>query len=164
MTVSVSKSAGRLVPQLTPLQQRTQATRLAQAVPCLAAAYEQALGRWLGDPVLRLAGRPIITECYRSAERQNELYAQGRTKPGLVVTYKRGGQSKHNLGPPTPALDVAFVLADGPVSWSGLLLSKFARLMKYADARVVWGGDWKMLDRPHFEVLTESRKGGDSHG
>ncbi|NVO84296.1 M15 family metallopeptidase [Hymenobacter terrestris] len=151
---------------LTPVQKQRQAKRLAEAVPTLAAAYSQALGRWVGDPVLRLVGVPFITECYRSPERQNELYAQGRTKAGLVVTYKRGGQSKHNQGPPTPAMDVAFLLADGSVSWSGLLLSKFARLMKYADARVVWGGDWPSFkDRPHFEVLTDSSgKGGDGHG
>ncbi|WP_251047137.1 M15 family metallopeptidase [Hymenobacter sp. ISL-91] len=154
----------RTVPVLSAAQERRQAVRLEQAVPSLAAAYSQALARWLGDPVLRLAGRPIITECYRSPERQNELYTQGRGKPGPVVTYKRGGESKHNLGPPTPALDVAFQLADGSVSWSGLLLSKFARLMKYADARVVWGGDWPSFkDRPHFEVLT-GWKGGDGRG
>jgi peptidoglycan L-alanyl-D-glutamate endopeptidase CwlK len=139
---------------LTPTQQKSQAVRLAQAVPCLAEAYAQALGRWVGDPVLRLAGLPIITECYRSPERQDELYQQGRSKPGLVVTYKRGGESNHNKQP-TPALDVAFLLADGSVSWSGLLLSKFARLMKAADARVHWGGDWPgFKDRPHFEVLS----------
>ncbi|GAB2777821.1 hypothetical protein GCM10027175_14930 [Hymenobacter latericoloratus] len=129
-------------------------------MPHLAAAFAQALSRWQGDPVLRLVGLPFVTECYRSPERQNELYAQGRSKPGPIVTYKRGGQSKHNVGPPTPALDVAFRLADGSVSWSGLLLSKFARLMKAADARVVWGGDWATFkDRPHFEVLT-GQKGG----
>lgn len=144
----------RTAPVLTPTQQKSQAVRLAQAVPCLADAYSQALGRWVDDPVLRLAGLPIITECYRSPERQDELYQQGRSKPGLVVTYKRGGESNHNKQP-TPALDVAFLLADGSVSWSGLLLSKFARLMKAADARVHWGGDWPgFKDRPHFEVLS----------
>ena len=144
----------RVAPVLLSAGQKIQAARLAQAVPSLAAAYSQALARWLGDPVLRLAGLPIITECYRSPERQDELYAQGRSKPGLVVTYKRGGESNHNKRP-TPALDVAFLLSDGEVSWSGLLLSKFARLMKAADARVHWGGDWPgFKDRPHFEVLS----------
>jgi len=143
----------RWVPVLTPAQVQSQATRLRQAVPSLAAAYSEALRRWVGDPVLRLAGLPIITECYRSPERQDELFEQGRSKPGPVVTYKRGGESNHNKVP-TPALDVAFLLADGSVSWSGLLLSKFARLMKAADARVHWGGDWLgFKDRPHFEVL-----------
>ncbi|GGG35679.1 M15 family metallopeptidase [Hymenobacter glacieicola] len=163
-TISLTQ---REVPRLNLVQQQRQVERLAQAVPALAAAYGEALTLWLGDPVLRLAGRPIITECYRSSERQNGLYAQGRSKPGPIVTYKRGGESKHNLRP-TPALDVAFLLADGSVSWSGLLLSKFARLMKAADARVLWGGDWngngrsddeRWLDRPHFELLSVPRGG-----
>jgi len=52
---------------------------------------------------------------------------------------------------------VAFLSPDGGVSWSGLLLSKFARLMKAADARVHWGGDWPgFKDRPHFEVLSQT--------
>ena len=145
-------SLARAVPKLSGVQQRVEAARLAQAVPSLSAAYAQALARWLGDPVLRLAGVPFITECYRSPERQDELYKQGRSKPGPIVTYKRGGESKHNILP-SRALDVAFLLADGEVSWSGLLLSKFARLMKAADARVQWGGDWPAFkDFPHFEV------------
>ncbi|MFC6223797.1 M15 family metallopeptidase [Hymenobacter artigasi] len=159
MSPSKPASAGaalqprRWVPVLTPAQLQRQAARLHQAVPSLAAAYSDALRRWMGDPVLRLVGLPIITECYRSPERQDELYEQGRSKPGPVVTYKRGGESNHNKVP-TPALDVAFLLADGSVSWSALLLSKFARLMKAADARVHWGGDWPgFKDRPHFEVL-----------
>ena len=140
---------------LGPAGVRVQAARLGEARPALAAAYSRALARWLADPVLRRVGRPLITECYRSPERQNELYALGRTKPGQVVTYKRGGESNHNVGPPTPALDVAFLLPDGSVSWSGLLLSKFARLMKAADGRVRWGGDWPHFkDYPHFEVLS----------
>ena len=143
---------GREAPQLSAAQLLTQAARLAQAVPRLGAAYVRALGRWQGDPVLRLAGRPIITECFRSVKRQDELYAQGRTAPGGIVTYKRGGESNHNVLP-SVALDVAFVLADGSVSWSGFLLSKFARLMKAAGAQVRWGGDWPHFkDRPHFEV------------
>ena len=48
---------------------------------------------------------------------------------------------------------MAFILPSEQVSWSGLLLSKFARLMKVADAQVRWGGDWPHFkDRPHFEV------------
>ena len=142
----------RTVVKLTPAQSARQFARLAEAVPCLRAAYLEALGRWTGDPVLMALGLPMVTECYRSPERQDELYEQGRSKPGPVVTYKRGGESNHNKVP-TPALDVAFLLVDGSVSWSGLLLSKFARLVKAADARVRWGGDWAgFKDQPHFEV------------
>ena len=148
----VSPALTRTAPVLGSVRAKIQAARLAQAMPSLRAAYAQALARWEGNPVLRLTGLPFVTECYRSPERQDELYKQGRSKPGPVVTYKRGGESKHNRLP-TPALDVAFLLPNGEVSWSGLLLSKFARLMKAADARVRWGGDWpKFKDRPHFEV------------
>jgi len=145
----------RVAPTLSQAQAARQFARLAEAVPQLREAYRVALGRWVGDPALRLLGLPIVTECYRSPERQDELYAQGRSKPGPVVTYKRGGESNHNKRP-TLAIDVAFLLSDGSVSWSGLLLSKFARLMKAADARVRWGGDLpgEFKDFPHFEVLS----------
>ena len=143
---------GRIAPRLNAAQLVRQVARLADVRPELVAAYQEALRRWSGDPVLRLLGLPIVTEGYRSPERQDELYTRERSAPGPVVTYKRGGESKHNFLP-SRALDVAVLLADGSVSWSGLLLSKFARLMKAADARVRWGGDWpKFKDRPHFEV------------
>ena len=143
---------GRVAPRRNVAQMVRQAARLAEVRPELVAAYQEALRRWSGDPGLRLLGLPIVTEGYRSAEAQDELYTHGRSAPGPVVTYKRGGESKHN-SLPSRALDVAFLLADGEVSWSGLLLSKFARLVKAADARVHWGGDWlKFKDRPHFEV------------
>jgi peptidoglycan LD-endopeptidase CwlK len=34
----------------------------------------------------------------RTDEEQNDLYAQGRTKPGRIVTNARGGYSNHNFG------------------------------------------------------------------
>ena len=139
-------------PRLNVAQRLRQATRLAQVRTELVEAYQLALRRWMGDPVLMALGLPFVSEGYRSSAAQDELYTHGRSAPGPVVTYKRGGESKHNLLP-SRALDVAFLLADGSVSWSGLLLSKFARLMKAADARVHWGGDWpKFKDAPHFEV------------
>ena len=142
----------RMAPRLNVAQMVRQTARLADVRPELVAAYQVALHRWSGDPVLRLLGLPFVTEGYRSAAAQDELYTRGRSAPGPVVTYKRGGESRHNTLP-SRALDVAFLLADGEVSWSGLLLSKFARLMKAADARVHWGGDWPGFnDRPHFEM------------
>ena len=149
-TLTVSQP---LPPRLNVAQRLRQATRLSQVRPELGEAYQLALRRWMGDPVLMALGLPFVSEGYRSPERQDELYTHGRSAPGPIVTYKRGGESKHNTLP-SRALDVAFLLADGEVSWSGLLLSKFARLMKAADARVHWGGDFPgdFKDRPHFEV------------
>lgn len=84
-----------------------------------------------------------ITEGMRSFQRQNELYAQGRTKPGAKVTNAKGGQSFHNYG---VAVDVAF---HGPRPydeshpWSKLGAAGEA-------AGLAWGGHWG--DRPHFEL------------
>jgi peptidoglycan L-alanyl-D-glutamate endopeptidase CwlK len=129
-----------------------QAACLASVRPELAAAYAVALQRWLGDPLLVVLGRPFVSEGYRSVQEQDELYTHGRSAPGPIVTYKHGGESKHNELP-SKALDVAFLLPDGTTSWSAELLDKFAWLMKAADARVHWGGDWpEFKDRPHFEV------------
>ena len=38
----------------------------------------------------------LITCTWRSGIEQDQLYAQGRTKPGRIVTRARAGQSKHN--------------------------------------------------------------------
>lgn len=138
--------------QLSSAQAKRQAERLASVRLDLRTAFAKALLNWLGQPKLMLLGRPILTEGYRSPAVQDSLFAQGRTKPGPVVTYKRGRESKHNLLP-ARALDVAFLLANGQISWSAELLGKFAQLMKAANPVVRWGGDWPgFKDRPHFEV------------
>lgn len=48
---------------------------------------------------------PYLFEGHRTMERQNGLYAQGRTKPGSIVTYVKGGGSWHNYG---LAVDIVF--------------------------------------------------------
>ena len=138
--------------RLSEEQAGRQAARLADVRADLRAAYAAALLAWLNRPELARLGRPIVTEGYRSPAAQDALYEQGRTKPGAVVTYKRGGESKHNLVP-ARALDVAFLLSNGQVSWSAELLAKFAGLIKAASRGVRWGGDWPgFRDQPHFEV------------
>src|SRR5687767_7494495 len=63
----------------------------------------------------------VMTTCtYRSSEEQAELYAQGRTKPGKVVTWAPPGQSKHNFTvsgqPASKAFDFV-VLRHGKIIW-----------------------------------------------
>ena len=41
---------------------------------------------------------PYIDEVLRTFKRSDELYAQGRTKPGPIVTNAPGGTSLHNYG------------------------------------------------------------------
>tara|TARA_R110000868_G_scaffold114344_2_gene306422 strand:+ start:5808 stop:6959 length:1152 start_codon:yes stop_codon:yes gene_type:complete len=47
-----------------------------------------------------------ITEGYRTPERQNELYAQGRTTAGKIVTWAKAGESYHQS---KKAFDVCFI-------------------------------------------------------
>ncbi|MFT6821499.1 MAG: peptidoglycan hydrolase-like protein with peptidoglycan-binding domain, partial [Myxococcota bacterium] len=49
--------------------------------------------------------RPYVISGYRSFELQDEIYKQGRTKPGNKVTWVKGGGSWHNYG---LAVDIAF--------------------------------------------------------
>src|ERR1043165_556102 len=64
-----------------------------------------------------------FTQTLRTFEEQNALYAQGRTKPGQIVTNAKGGQSYHNYG---LAIDFALLIdknGDGKpdeVSWDRL--------------------------------------------
>lgn len=49
--------------------------------------------------------RYVATRGWDSFATQDEIYAQGRTKPGLIVTHAKGGESQHNFG---LALDFVF--------------------------------------------------------
>lgn len=68
------------------------------------------------------AGLDVLITCtYRSGAEQDQLYAQGRTKPGPIVTRARAGQSKHNHTlngkPASLAFDVVPMI-DGKPMWS----------------------------------------------
>jgi len=54
---------------------------------------------------------------YRSNAEQDALYAKGRTAPGKVVTWARGGQSRHNSYP-SEAVDFAPYPIDWLDDWS----------------------------------------------
>lgn len=62
----------------------------------------------------------LVTCTYRSGKEQDELYAQGRAKPGRIVTRARAGQSKHNAknamgSPAAEAFDVVPLRHGKPV-------------------------------------------------
>jgi len=94
----------------------------------------------------------IITCTYRSGAEQNELYAQGRTKSGRIVTWAKAGQSKHNLMP-SKAFDIA-IIKNGKCVWdisdpSWEIVGKTG-----TELGLKWGGNWKSQKRefPHFEI------------
>jgi peptidoglycan L-alanyl-D-glutamate endopeptidase CwlK len=96
----------------------------------------------------------VLTFGYRSIEQQDRLYAQGRTKPGKIVTNARGGQSPHNYG---LAIDLA-PLKNGKIDWNDLkLFEEMVRLGKEVarehNLPLTFGADFKSLkDLPHVEL------------
>lgn len=97
-----------------------------------------------------------ITQGFRSIEEQNELYSQGRTKPGKVVTNAKGGDSYHNYG---LAIDFCLIVDDKQYVWD--IDGDFDEDKKADWMEVVeeakklgfeWGGDFKSFkDYPHFQ-------------
>lgn len=80
----------------------------------------------------------IITSTYRDAESQNEIYAQGRTKPGPKVTNAKAGQSWHNY---RVAFDFVPVV-NGKADWKNL--DNFRKCGEVAeDLGLEWAGRWK---------------------
>ena len=98
----------------------------------------------------------VVVQGNRTQAEQDALYAQGRTKPGKVVTWTRN--SNHIGG---RAIDVA-PWVNGAVEWDdngklGLwprIAEAFKSAAKELGVEIVWGGDWKTTkDRPHFELV-----------
>ena len=92
----------------------------------------------------------IITCTYRDDEAQAELYAQGRTKPGRIVTYAKPGQSMHNK---RLAFDVVPLRA-GKAVWGtqGEDLALWQKIGALGEAQgLSWGGRWNHPDMPHFQ-------------
>lgn len=89
-----------------------------------------------------------ITEGYRTPERQEELYAQGRTAPGPRVTNARAGQSNHQS---KKAFDIV-ILKNGKEVDKKEIWSQLGALGK--SAGLAWGGDFKSIYDPnHFEFM-----------
>lgn len=103
-------------------------------------------------------GVDIIFTCtYRDDECQDSLYAQGRTKPGKIVTNARAGQSAHNtLGadgkPAAMAFDVVPV-RDGKPIWdvedpAWQVVGEVA-----TELGLLWAGYWtKFKEYPHCQL------------
>lgn len=83
----------------------------------------------------------------RTYAEQDELYAQGRTAPGLKVTNSRGGFSNHNFG---IAFDIG--VFEGQKYLAESVKYKAVGALG-TDLGLEWGGNWKTLvDQPHFQL------------
>ncbi len=86
-----------------------------------------------------------ITDGVRTFQEQDNLYAQGRTKPGKIVTNAKAGESYHNYG---LAIDVV-PMVNGKPNYKDDY-QKIAKIGK--SLGFVWGGDFKTIkDQPHFQ-------------
>lgn len=103
--------------------------------------YEVCMAKW------KIAGlHPTPTSFFRSMQEQTNIYAIGRTKPGIIQSYTKAGYSMHNYG---LAFDVSFPSLE------------YAAAAKIAKALgLTWGGEFtitlngkkkRFLDRPHFQ-------------
>lgn len=104
-----------------------------------------------------------VLEGVRSQERQNELWAQGRTNPGPVVTWVQtaGAHGVHEDG-----FGHAVDLAPYPIDWNDLARFDQVAQAMFAAAdelgvKLRWGADWNRngkarergeSDSPHFEL------------
>lgn len=94
-----------------------------------------------------------IVQGFRTFSEQDALYAQGRTKPGAIVTKAKGGQSFHNYG---IAIDFCLMLDGNEISWNvgkdydGDGLADWMEVVQiFIRAGWTWGKAFN--DLPHLE-------------
>lgn len=112
----------------------------------------------------------LVVQGLRTAEEQAELYAQGRTKPGPIVTWVL--HSNHQAAPDGlgHAVDLAAVdpTKPGGIDWASTedydtIKGAMFAAAPHAGITLRWGEDWNMngvprehgeTDEDHFEIHT----------
>ena len=100
------------------------------------------------------AGLFVLVTCTgRTGAEQADLYAQGRTKPGRIVTWAKPGESWHEKG---RALDVVPMRNGKPV-WgtTGADLALWLQVAAIFEAvGFEWAGRWpaRVREFPHFQI------------
>lgn len=120
--------------------------RLARVHPRLAE-----LGLRMIDLCAQSGVAVLITQGLRTWQEQDDLYAQGRSKPGKIVTNAKGGQSWHNFG---LAFDIVVLDSVGKAEWDTAHpgWKEAAKIGK--SLGLEWGGDWPSFkDLPHFQLV-----------
>ena len=95
------------------------------------------------------AGHDVLIYCtLRSNTEQTQLYAQGRTAPGRVVTNARAGESWHNFG---RAFDFVPLVAGKPAWNDSDLYLKCGRIAE--SVGLEWAGRWtgKLRETAHCQ-------------
>jgi len=103
----------------------------------------------------------LVTSTFRDNESQGELYEQGRTRPGKIVTNAKAGESWHNY---RCAVDVV-PLVNGKPNWDGSdpIWQTIGELGEQAGLE--WAGRWHSFkELAHFQytgglTLTDLKSG-----
>jgi peptidoglycan L-alanyl-D-glutamate endopeptidase CwlK len=82
----------------------------------------------------------------RSYMEQDALYAKGRTAAGKKVTNAPAGHSNHNFG---IAFDIG-IFRGKEYCGEHALYHELGTLGK--SLGLEWGGDWKFVDEPHYQL------------
>lgn len=92
----------------------------------------------------------------RTVEEQDALYAQGRTKPGKIVTKAKGGQSAHNFGVAADFCMDADMKRDGlQPDWN---VDSYKVLAEEATELGLEAGlKWRFVDAPHIQLPLATR-------
>lgn len=107
------------------------------------------------NKILPKGYRLRFTHVLRTIKEQDDLYSQGRTKKGSIVTNAKGGQSIHNYG---LAFDIV-ILRDldnnGTFETADFTVNEYWKKIAsfFKSKGFIWGGDFKSFkDAPHFEL------------
>lgn len=104
-----------------------------------------------------LKGRAFCRFSYtlRTFAEQDAIYAQGRTKPGKIVTNAKAGLSYHNYG---LAIDTVLIIDGRTASWEQKIDFDGDGKADWQEVVTIfnhysweWGGNWKFVDAPHFQ-------------
>lgn len=123
-------------------------------------AIRQALRDIYSDICSRLTGRAQcrFVEVLRSEARQAELYAQGRSKPGKIVTNAKAWGSGHQYG---LSVDVVLILDGKEASWDTVCdydkdgIADWLEMVRVFESHgwTWYGRNKKFREAPHMEHL-----------
>lgn len=95
-----------------------------------------------------------VIEGFRSLERQKEMYDKGFSKIDGIS--KKG---KHNYSPSLAIDIIPYKKGHNPFDGSkesdimfDNLAKEFKQVAKELGINITWGGDWKFIDKPHFQI------------
>jgi hypothetical protein len=142
--LAMTPTSGKVAQQAGGLDSRSAeqiSTLLPQVQPVMT-SFVQKVREWGAANGLEIT----VSEGARSAEKQAEYYAQGRTKPGPIITNAKPGQSKHQSA---KAIDL-LVTRNGKQVDDEKIWRQIGKIGK--SMGLEWGGEWKSIHDPeHFQ-------------